>query len=40
VKADLSRLRDKLLRLYEGDAHIALGYPSWKEYWQAEFETH
>jgi hypothetical protein len=26
-----------LLRLYEGDAHLALGYGSWAEYFRAEF---
>jgi hypothetical protein len=37
VKADAWRLWDKLLRLYEGQAHIALGYNSWAEYCQQEF---
>jgi hypothetical protein len=39
VKHDVVALREKLLRLYEGGAHLALGYASWKDYWQAEFET-
>jgi phage N-6-adenine-methyltransferase len=39
VKRDVVALREKLLRLYEGGAHLALGYASWAEYWQAEFET-
>jgi hypothetical protein len=40
VKRDISALREKLLRLYEGHAHLALGYSSWKNYWNAEFESH
>jgi hypothetical protein len=40
VKHDLGALREKLLRLYEGEAHLALGYSSWRAYWEAEFETH
>jgi hypothetical protein len=40
VKRDAEALREKLLRLYEGEAHIALGYSSWRAYWEAEFETH
>jgi DNA N-6-adenine-methyltransferase (Dam) len=39
VRADVVALREKLLRLYEGEAHLALGYSSWKAYWRAEFET-
>lgn len=39
VKADVGALRQKLLRLYEGEAHLALGYASWQAYWQVEFET-
>jgi hypothetical protein len=37
VKADAQRLWAKLLSLYEGQAHIALGYNSWAEYCQQEF---
>jgi hypothetical protein len=37
VKADAQRLWAKLLSLYEGGAHIALGYNSWAEYCQREF---
>jgi hypothetical protein len=37
VKADAQRLWAKLLSLYEGGAHIALGYSSWAEYCQQEF---
>jgi hypothetical protein len=37
VKADAQRLWDKLLSLYEGGAHIALGYSSWADYCQQEF---
>ena len=40
IKSDVKALRVKLLRAYEGEAHIALGYTSWKAYWVAEFETH
>jgi hypothetical protein len=40
VKHDVVALREKLLRLYEGGAHLALGYTSWRAYWEAEFETH
>jgi hypothetical protein len=40
IKRDVAELREKLLRLYEGQAHIALGYSSWRAYWEAEFETH
>src|SRR4051794_26884101 len=29
-----------LLRLYEGEAHTALGYSSWAEYFNAEFRQH
>jgi hypothetical protein len=38
VKADAQRLWAKLLNLYEGRAHIALGYNSWAEYCQQEFK--
>jgi hypothetical protein len=37
VKADAQRLWAKLLKLYEGGAHIALGYTSWADYCQQEF---
>jgi hypothetical protein len=37
VKADAQRLWAKLLTLYEGGAHITLGYNSWAEYCQKEF---
>jgi hypothetical protein len=38
VKADAQRLWAKLLSLYEGGAHIALGYSSWADYCQQEFK--
>jgi transposase-like protein len=38
VKADARSLWRKLLRLYEGGAHHALGYASWHAYCAAEFE--
>ena len=37
VKADALALWQKLLRLYEGRAHTALGYESWGAYYEAEF---
>jgi hypothetical protein len=37
VKADAAALWAKLLRLYEGGAHTALGYASWREYCAEEF---
>lgn len=37
VKADARGLWEKLLRLYQGDAHAALGYASWADYCGAEF---
>jgi hypothetical protein len=37
VKADAQRLWAKLLKLYEGGAHIALGYSSWAAYCEQEF---
>jgi hypothetical protein len=37
VKRDAEQLWAKLVQLYEGQAHIALGYPSWAEYFEAEF---
>ncbi len=37
VKADAAALWTKLLTLYEGEAHKALGYSSWAEYYEEEF---
>lgn len=37
VKADAAALWQKLLTLYEGGAHRALGYSSWGAYFEAEF---
>lgn len=37
VKRDAEQLWSKLLRLYEGGAHTALGYPSWGKYFEVEF---
>jgi N6-adenosine-specific RNA methylase IME4 len=37
VKRDAAALWTKLLRLYEGGAHLALGYASWGDYFEAEF---
>jgi hypothetical protein len=37
VKRDAERLWRKLVELYEGGAHLALGYPSWAAYFKAEF---
>lgn len=37
VKADAQSLWGKLVDLYEGRAHIALGYSSWHAYFTAEF---
>jgi hypothetical protein len=37
VKEDAQQLWAKLLYLYEGRAHIALGYSSWAEYCEQEF---
>lgn len=37
VKEDAERLWLKLLRLYAGGAHIALGYSSWGDYFETEF---
>lgn len=37
VKRDAESLWQKLVELYEGGAHTALKYPSWGEYFQAEF---
>jgi len=38
VKTDAAALWSKLLRLYEGGAHTALGYSSWAEYCAVEFD--
>lgn len=38
VKADAAALWAKLLSLYEGEAHIALGYSSWASYCADEFD--
>jgi hypothetical protein len=37
VKADAAALWRKLLRLYEGGAHLALAYASWGDYFAEEF---
>jgi hypothetical protein len=37
VKEDAAVLWGKLLRLYEGKAHVALGFKSWGAYYVAEF---
>lgn len=37
VKRDAERLWAKLIELYEGEAHIVLGYSSWRSYYAAEF---
>jgi hypothetical protein len=37
VKRDAQDLWAKLLALYEGGAHFALGYSSWGDYFEAEF---
>jgi hypothetical protein len=37
VKDDAQALWTKLLALYEGGAHTALGYPSWGGFYEAEF---
>lgn len=37
VKADAHALWTKLLGLYEGKAHKALGYKTWGQYYEAEF---
>jgi len=37
VKANAAALWRKLLRLHQGEAHLALGYSSWGEYHAAEF---
>lgn len=38
VKADAAALWAKLLELYEGEAHTALGYSSWADYCRDEFD--
>lgn len=37
VKRDAEALWSKLLELYDGGAHLALGYRSWGDYFEAEF---
>lgn len=37
VKRDAEALWGKLLDLYEGGAHLALGYRSWGDYFETEF---
>jgi hypothetical protein len=37
VRADVAALWAKVLELYEGGAHVALGYGSWRLYWASEF---
>lgn len=37
IIGDAGKLEEKLLKAYEGGAHIALGYSSWGEYFEAEF---
>lgn len=37
VRRDAETLWSNLLRLYEGAAHTALGYPSWGAYFESEF---
>lgn len=37
IKGDAEKLEEKLLKAYEGGAHIALGYSSWGEYFKNEF---
>lgn len=37
VKADAAALWQKLLALYEGEAHTALGYSSWGKFFEEEF---
>jgi hypothetical protein len=39
AKRGIAALRERLLLLYEGEAHLALGFSSWGEYWETEFET-
>ena len=37
VRRDFGVLWNKVLDLYERGAHLALDYPTWGQYWQAEF---
>ena len=37
VKSDAERLWRKLVELYDGGAHLALGYSSWATYFETEF---
>lgn len=37
VKGDAERLWRKLVELYDGGAHLALGYSSWGAYFKTEF---
>lgn len=37
VKSDAEALWRKLVELYEGEAHLALGYTSWGAYFETEF---
>ena len=37
VKQDAERLWRKLVELYDGKAHVTLGYSSWGDYFEAEF---
>lgn len=37
VKQDAERLWRKLVELYDGQAHLALGYSSWGAYFKVEF---
>lgn len=37
VRADVRTLWAKVLDLYEGGAHLAMGYGNWRAYWEAEF---
>jgi hypothetical protein len=39
VRNDIANLWLKVLMLFEGAAHAALDYESWREYWEAEFGT-
>jgi hypothetical protein len=40
AKIGVAQSERDLLELYEGGAHLALGYTSWKTYWKAEFDRH
>lgn len=39
VKRDAQKLKDKILRLWQGRAWFALGYRTWHEYYAAEFDN-